>query len=217
MIAVRIYSRPPLPGATKTRLALAIGNANAAALHRAFLEDVIAHARALRDATVTLDVTEDHPSLREIAERHGLALAVQAPADLGARMSASLADALSDADRALIVGSDAPLLGTAALAYAARSLEEADVVFAPTPDGGYALIGARRAFALAGIRASTRNALADSEAAARAAGLHARRLPPTLDVDVLDDLRLLRAVLAVEPGLAPATARALVAMDASPL
>lgn len=217
MIAVRIYSRPPLPGATKTRLASAIGATNAAALHRAFLEDVIAHARAIPDATITLDVTEDHPSLRELAVRHGLALVVQAPSDLGGRMSASLADALQGAGRVLIVGSDAPLLGTAALAHAARSLDEADVVFAPTPDGGYALIGARRAFALAGIRASTPHALADSEAAARAAGLLARRLSPTLDVDVLDDLRLLRAALAVEPGLAPATARALAAMDASPL
>lgn len=217
MTAIRIYTRPPIAGATKTRLARSIGSERAAALHRAFLEDVIAHARAVPGAAVSLDVGEDHESLRAIARAHGLSLSIQHEGDLGVRMTASISDALRDHERVLLVGSDAPLLTSAALAAAADALAGFDAVFSPTPDGGYALLGARRPLALDGVRWSSRFALEDSERSVAAGGLRSTRLAPTFDVDVARDLRILSATLGVDPGLAPTTARALAAVGSSGL
>lgn len=205
MTAIRIYTRPPVPGATKTRLARSVGDVRAAQLHRAFLEDVIAHARAVPAASVALDVTEDHPLLREIARAHGLGLVVQQDGDLGARMAASLRDALTHDRRALIVGSDAPTLEPSTLVAARDALDEVDVVFAPTPDGGYALIGARVPIALEGVRWSSARTLADSEACVARAGLRSARTSPVLDVDEARDLDLLRVALGLQPHLAAAT------------
>lgn len=215
MTAIRIYTRPPIAGATKSRLAVSIGDHQAAMLHRAFLEDTILHARAVPGAVVSLDVTEDHPRLRALAETHGLSIQLQREGDLGARMAASIANALIGHVRVLLVGSDAPLLGPSDLRTAEAALASAepfDAVFAPTPDGGYALLGALRPLALPDVRWSTRFALRDSEQSLDRQGLRHRRLSPTFDVDRPEDLRLLRAALSVEPGLAPATARALSSM-----
>lgn len=215
MTAIRIYTRPPIPGSTKSRLAVSIGDEPAAMLHRAFLEDTIRHACAVPRAVVSLDVTEDHPTLRALAQTHGLSIRRQRDGDLGARMAASIADALSEHERVLLIGSDAPLLGPSALQAAEAALattEPVDAVFAPTPDGGYALLGTQRPLALPGVRWSTRFALRDSEESLDRQGLRHRRLSPTFDVDRPEDLRLLRAALGVDPALAPATARALSSM-----
>ncbi len=212
MTTVRIYTRPPIPGRTKTRLARVVGDEAAAALHRAFLEDTIAHAAALPGARVVLDATEVDATLASLGEHHGLPLVVQRSGDLGARMAASIADALLQDACVLVLGSDAPTLGTPLLREAERTLGHADVVLSPTEDGGYALLGSRRPLVLADVRWSTEHARADTERALETAGLAWARLSASSDVDDAAGLERLLRTLERAPDDAPVTARCLHAL-----
>lgn len=200
-----IFARAPRPGATKTRLIGALGAERAARLYAAFVTDV----RRKGDlAGLREQLWVAHPDDVDAYEAPRL----QRGADLGARMSHALGDALERADRALLIGTDSPTLPAAYLRLAADALDAADVVFGPSADGGYYLIGARgSAPALGGasVRWSTPHALADSRA--KVAGRRVATLPPWYDVDTPEDLRLLRVHLALDPRAAPATAAALAA------
>ena len=61
-------------------------------------------------------------------------------------MSHALTSALADgANQAIIIGTDCPLMSPAYIAQAESALETADVVLGPAEDGGYVLIGCKRA------------------------------------------------------------------------
>jgi rSAM/selenodomain-associated transferase 1 len=206
--ALIVFVRPPVPGTTKTRLARALGDEAAAELYRAFVIDTVRLAVEI-GAEVELACAGDpaHPFLAELVERHGLEATRQVEGDLGARMAHALTRGIAAHGRAVIVGSDAPTLPPSLLAGAFAALDHAELVLGPSHDGGYYLLGATRPPRLAPVRWSTAHALDDT--LARNPDARSKRLPPWYDVDTPEDLRLLRAHLALDPGRAPATARAL--------
>jgi hypothetical protein len=143
-----VFSRAPRPGRVKSRLVSALGAAGAARLHARLLAGAVATARAARCGAVELHCAphSGHPLFRRLARQHGLRLRNQAGDDLGARMHAALEGALRRADAAVLIGSDCPALGAADIRAAFAALRAgADVVLAPAEDGGYPLIGLRRA------------------------------------------------------------------------
>lgn len=219
---IAIFAREPIPGRTKTRLAASIGADAACALHRAFVLDTLAHCRAVPGLEPEIHGADPGPFLASL----GVPVVPQREGDLGVRMAHALGRA------PLVVGADAPTLPRAILVQAIDALARADVVLTPAADGGYVLIGARRgptallcssldrpvARPLDGpldppigqaIRWSSPHALADTVRAARAQGLSIALTAPHHDVDTADDLRLLRAHLAHDPGAAPHTASAI--------
>lgn len=198
-LALALFGKPIVPGRVKTRLAPALGEAGAAALYGAFLEDVVARAGALAPPTLWVAGDPAHPSLPDLPRR------AQEGRDLGARMEHALASGLARADAVLLVGTDVPTLPARLLRRAAAALRKREVVFAPSHDGGYVLVGARRPLRFGDVRWSSPHALADSLRAAPDAAL----VEPWYDVDTPRDLALLRAHLALDPAAAPRTARAL--------
>lgn len=217
--ALAIFARAPVPGRAKTRLAPALGEDGAARLYAAFLADTLALAERavsarLVETTLWLAAAADtdEPTLREIPGVPALPQRVQPTADLGARMAAALDAGVASHGIALVLGSDAPTLPLTLLAAACAALTRADLVLAPSADGGYMLIGARVPIGAAmfqGARFSTRHALADTLTCAARTGLTTACVAPWYDVDTPDDLRLLRTHLALTPQSAPHTARAL--------
>jgi len=202
MIRVALFTRPPVPGRCKTRLAAAVGEVVAASLHAAFVKDVVATVAPLPGVAAALHVTEgpDHELFESLRHAHGLGPTVaQRAGGLGDRM----ADALQDVS--FVVGTDVPTLPVSILAEAFAC--SADVVLTPTADGGFALIGARSASFLRdpAIRWSSPHALADTVRAARRAGLGVGLTAPHHDVDGPDDLALVRTHLRLDRGLAPHT------------
>jgi uncharacterized protein len=201
-IPIAIFARAPSPGRTKTRLIPALGEEGAARLSRAMLEDTLRRIASV--ATFAPEIwaasATDAASLGDF----GLEVHVQPEGDLGARISAALAHGIARRGRAFVIGSDAPTLGV-------RALERAIAIAAacaigPSADGGFWILGAReRAPRLEGVRWSSRHTFDDALRALPDAGI----APPWYDVDTPADLRLLRAHLALRPGCAPATARAL--------
>lgn len=205
-----IFARAPVPGHAKTRLAPALGEGGAAALAAAFLEDAL--LRALSIPVVRPVLVSDGPladgRLRALLEAHRIPVRRQGEGDLGVRMAGALEEALRADPAALLVGTDAPTLPAAAITSAVRALVEHDLVFGPAADGGFYLVGARgRPPRWPGARWSSPHALADCLASN--AERRVTRVTPWYDVDDPDDLRLLRAHLAEDPAVAPATRAAL--------
>lgn len=143
-----MLARAPVPGVAKTRLIPALGAEGAARLHAALLERTVRTAVESRLAPVELWCApdRDHPAFAALAARWPVALRDQPEGDLGARMHAALAAALGRASFAVLVGSDCPALTAGDLADACTTLTGgADAVVVPAEDGGYALLGTRRA------------------------------------------------------------------------
>lgn len=184
---VLVFARAPRLGEVKTRLARAVGAAEALRVHRALLWRTLAVAASAAGARVQLWIEGDDRDgeCARLAGAFGAELRWQPGGDLGAKMDAAINGALAGSMLPVIVGSDCPVLEAADLERAFEWLGAVDAVFAPTEDGGYALVGAARpitpAFAGggwggAGVMQATRERLA-------AAGLGWRELRVLWDVD----------------------------------
>jgi len=90
----------------------------------------------------------------------------------------------------LVIGTDCPALTSGHLRTAAEALRQADVVLIPAADGGYGLIGARKAHPelFDDIVWSTDTVLAETRRRVAARGLKAIALAPLWDVDTEADL-----------------------------
>ncbi len=147
----------------------------------------------------------NHPFFGDCAARHRVAREPQPAGDLGARMLFAIAHACATAPAVVVIGSDCPALTAADLREAAQQLHRgADVVLAPTEDGGYALIGMTRPHAalFADVPWGSAGVLAATRSRAAALGLRAAELRTVWDIDRPEDYgRLLRTGLI--PGLEP--------------
>ena len=184
------FARTPRPGSVKTRLARTEGAAEAARIYRLLAEDVhgalLAGQRAgTFDIALCLPDGED-PWLPEARHHWG-----QGDGDLGARLARAFARAFAEgADAVCCVGTDIVGITAAVLERAFRRLTEADVVLAPTPDGGYGLIGMRAAHAalFTGMPWSSPQVTQETRIRCRDAGLRLLELEGLRDVDVAADL-----------------------------
>lgn len=195
--SIIVFAKAPVPGLAKTRLAPALGAAGAAALAEHLLRHALAQATAAAVGPVELCAAPDetHPLLRAAAAEVGATLAAQGPGDLGERMHRALARHLQQHEAALLMGSDAPALDAGALQRAAQALRDHDAVFVPALDGGYILVGQRRADArwFDGMTWSHARVMADTRERLRAAGVRWVELPPVADIDEPADLARLPA------------------------
>lgn len=143
---VLVFAKAPRPGFAKTRLIPALGAEGAAALHARLIKHTLQSVRQAGFGTIELHGTPaDDDFLRYCAARYGADLLAQCHGDLGGRMHTALAGCLARSASVLLIGTDCPALGPCELRRACRLLESGvDAVFAPTEDGGYALVGLTR-------------------------------------------------------------------------
>jgi len=206
---VLVFAKEPTPGAVKTRLAAALGAARAAQIYRDLTALTLAHAVAARDAGVIGKIelwcapSADSSYFRGLAADASATLHTQVEGDLGARMANAIADALTRAGAALLIGTDCPLLDADRLARAAALLAQHDAVLGPAEDGGFVLVGARRPLPFAAIRWSAAHALDDTAAGFARAGIHWAALSVLWDVDDSADLARWEALQPTLPVTAP--------------
>jgi uncharacterized protein len=192
-----LFTKPAREGRVKTRLIGDLTAAEAAALHAAFLEDLLDRLRAgeldLRIAWA-LEPGEEIPA----GPWPGLR---QEGGDLGERLYRALHGAAQEAGAVAALGSDHPTLPLEMVHRAFETVESgADVVLGPAEDGGYYLIALRAGAVtprlFAEIAWSTDQVLAATLARCRELGLTVELLPAASDVDTPEDLRRLAARMA---------------------
>lgn len=196
-VDVAIFAKAPVPGYAKTRLIPALGADGAAALQARMIRQTVQTACATDLARVTLWCTPDpsHTVFRGLALDHGIELRRQFPGSLGARMLAAFRS--QPAHRPLLlIGTDGPALRSDHLLACAQSLHRGDdASFLPTEDGGYLLVGLRRAVPslFANIAWSTPSVMRQTRRRLRRAGLRWSEPDLLWDVDTPDDLKRLSA------------------------
>ena len=190
--AVIVMAKAPVAGYAKTRLIPALGADGAARLAQRFLVETVRQAMASGVGEVELCCAPDrhHPAFAEVASQAGLALTDQGGGDLGARMARAIDRRLGAGNRVILIGTDVPALDADVLRRAHQALADHDAVFAPTLDGGYALIGLRRPAAplFDAMPWSTDQVMAVTRGRMLALGLRHVELPMLADVDEPADL-----------------------------
>lgn len=202
--AVAIMAKVPRSGRVKTRLVPPLTPDQATELSSSFLRDVaaaIASAAAAEGPCPAIHGVAVYLPVGDEAGFEGLIpedflLLPQRGADLGERLRHAAADLFSAGFGGVcLVNSDSPTLPPAVLREAAAALERPGdrVVLGPARDGGYYLIGLKRADLrlFEEIAWSTPAVLAQTLERARELGLDVHLLPEWYDVDDVDSLRLL--------------------------
>ncbi|MHB8122558.1 MAG: TIGR04282 family arsenosugar biosynthesis glycosyltransferase [Desulfuromonadaceae bacterium] len=189
-----VFAREPLPGEVKTRLAAAVGDQVAADLYESMLQDVLKTARQLTDIETVVFWDCEKESLPVLSEKYSCNSRCQVAGDLGQRMQAAFEEMFADGcELCCIIGSDAPDLPLPYIQESHRLLAamQIDVVFGPSLDGGYYLLGLRqlRPQLFVDISWSTAAVLEQSLIAAQGVGLKTTLLPEWQDIDTIEDLQ----------------------------
>lgn len=193
-----VFAKAPRPGEVKTRLTPLLGEQGAAALHARLVKHTLATARASGIGQIELHCAPDcdDPFFLFCGGRYGVSLVSQAEGDLGTRMCHAFERALGHARHAIVIGADCPALTARHLRNAERVLSAGwDAVFAPTEDGGYALIGLTRCDArlFEGIAWGAANVMRDTRNKLSALGWRWQELQTLWDVDRPEDYQRLAA------------------------
>ena len=208
--ALYVIARAPRVGFAKTRLGRTIGHERAIVLYRAFLRDLAARFAGSPFVPGWYVTPPDAwPEISPLTGEPGRVL-LQGDGDLTERQrELFLGSASRGEERTVLIASDSPHLTVEVVEEAFRRLDRHELVFGPTYDGGYYLIGMRGWHdVLQGLPMSVGTELDGIIARARLLGLSVGLLEATFDVDVVEDLQHLRPLALERPDL-PATRDAL--------
>jgi hypothetical protein len=137
---VYIFAKAPVLGSVKTRLAADLGDAAALVIYKRMLWRC---AKRLDEGTWTLilSVTPDDTAEDRLNWPAGFPRIPQGDGDLGARMLRLLSTATRSSP-VIVVGSDIPDLNSLHIKQAVTALGRDTLVFGPSEDGGFYLVGA---------------------------------------------------------------------------
>ena len=188
---VLVFLKAPRIGNVKTRLARSIGMESALKVYRSLVE------RQLQELSPK-DPVEIHYTPEDArAEMHAWLgdrydFYPQCEGGLGIRLERAVANAFERGARSVIcIGGDCPGLNLTHLEQAIDALQDDyDVVFGPSEDGGYYLIGLRAPHVelFQDIPWSTKTTLEASLKKTSLLGLHVKSLEMLYDIDEIDDL-----------------------------
>lgn len=181
-----MFVRAPYLGSVKQRLAEGIGSVAARDFYRRTVSDVLAAVSKNAPWQIYLFVTPNCSAVRGRFWPSYIRKLPQGYGDLGDRMERAL---LKFSDRpVVIIGSDIPTISYSHIQKAFSSLGQTDLVFGPSPDGGYWLVGARVGSLARGlfrnVRWSSEGALSDT-----LINVGARRTTLIDELEDIDDVK----------------------------
>ena len=146
MKAIIFFTRAPIAGRTKTRMQPYLSPDECAALHKAMIKDIYEECSKIQaDIFVYYTPLEGLGRLYKLIGKEST-YRLQKGADLGEKMYDAIAEVLDFGyESCILIGSDIAELRKEHLNTAFDKLEYADVVFGKTVDGGYYLVGMKRA------------------------------------------------------------------------
>jgi glycosyltransferase A (GT-A) superfamily protein (DUF2064 family) len=189
-VQVLVITKAPVPGRSKTRLSPPCTPEQAAGIAAAAVGDTLDVVRAVPAArrVVALD---GHPAELEL---DGFTVVAQVDGDLGTRLAAAFADAMTGGCvPTLLIGMDTPQVTPELLTRCADLLESAGpgtAVLGTAPDGGWWALGlqcAAPAAVLASVPMSRVDTALRTRAALESTGLTVLDLPELTDIDHFPD------------------------------
>ena len=202
--ALAVMAKAPRPGKVKTRLSPPLTLDQSAAINICFLRDTTENIAAVSASSKAAGIISYTPigdeALFDNLLPAGFALIPQLGDGFGERLLATAEDLLACGYGSVcLIDSDSPTVPAAAFRQAVTELQkEGDrIVLGPSHDGGYYLIGLKRAHPepFTNITWSTSTVFAKTIAAAKTASLEAVTLPLWYDVDDAESLDILTAEL----------------------
>jgi len=191
-----IFTRYPETGSVKTRLIPALGQEGAQRLHREMAEYTLKQAcKAGIDIEVRF-TGGDHRLMKKWLGRE-FYYRKQDGDTLGEKLHNAFADAFSGGKgKVVIIGTDCPGLAEAHIKKAFHLLERADLILGPALDGGYYLVGLRRACEnlFQGIHWGSEKVCRQTLETARQMNLKTELLEKLADVDRPADLSAWAAI-----------------------
>lgn len=192
---IAIFTKVPVAGLAKTRLASALNPEWAAALYRSFLLDTVDLATKVSGSRVMVVYTprKEGQIIRDIIKKRVKFMA-QNSGNLGSRISSAFKHLFMQGyESAIIIGADSPTLPLSRLKAAFAALEKVPLVLGPSLDGGYYLIGlnSQQEELFKGIAWGTNQVLSQTIDRANQLGLHFQCLETWYDIDTVDDLKIL--------------------------
>lgn len=196
-----IFAKAWDPGKVKTRLAKTLGDETASQLYlRLLLLHLMRFANSGEARVLAYSPASDETRNRflkltdSLTPRPEWDFVPQVESDLGARMSCFFEQQFEASDqkrRVVLIGSDAPRLSPEIVDEAFEFLATYDVVFGPSPDGGYYLVGlsSMAESIFQGVDWSTEKVLQQSLDICEAEGLSSALLPELNDIDNEADLK----------------------------
>ena len=145
--ALILFTRVPIPGATKTRLMPFLNGKECAEIHTCFLQDIYEKAKSVQaDLFVFYTPRDEKELLKQVLDEKAMCFP-QHGADLGERMKNAIGIALRMGyEKVVLIGTDIPQIHPETLKNAFDNLKDKDIVIHPTFDGGYYLIGMKREY-----------------------------------------------------------------------
>lgn len=192
-------TKHPEPGRVKRRLAAKIGDKAACDIYYALLENTLNRSQPGASSSYSFGVfVQPDSRVESFREQFGADYSLdfclgQPHGDLGEKMLYAfkrLFDLL-ETKRVILIGADIPALGRKQIEAGFKALDKREVVFGPTEDGGYYLIGMKkvRPELFESIDWGKSHVLARSKEIADRCGLTCTLLEPLADLDTAADLR----------------------------
>ncbi len=190
-----IFTRYPEAGKTKTRLIPVLGGKKAAELQQKMTEKTVEIAYKLSQEIslkILIYFTGGNKKLMENWLGKNLIYHEQVNGDLGTKMlSAFEENLIEQKDSTIIIGVDCPALNEKILQEAFTALETKDLVIGKAEDGGYYLIGLKKAESLLflNINWGTCQVFQETIEKAKILDLSIYNLPILRDIDRPEDLK----------------------------
>lgn len=179
-----VFVKNAVPGKVKTRLAKTVGDKEALKVYLRLLEITkreVLKVDANKEVWYAWDIGKD-----DIWEEEIFSKKIQIDGDLGEKMKNAFEDSFKNGcNKMVLIGSDCPTLTSKILGEAFAKLDDNDVVFGPSEDGGYYLIGmsSYKPEVLEGIDWSTERVMEQTELKAQENEIKLAKLQVLNDID----------------------------------
>jgi len=191
-----VFLKYPEPGKVKTRLAGELGADVAASLYREWIGTVLRNVQPVRSSVQVIGYF-DGESADRFSEwnRYVDEWQEQPGGDLGSRLTEGFEWAHRRGGPVVAIGTDCLDLTAGHVESTLSLLRESDVVFGPTTDGGYYLVGTRNHIPALfdGVRWSSPHTLSDHLERCRALRLRSCLIEQLTDIDTAADWRAYQA------------------------
>ena len=193
--ALIVFQKNLIQGKVKTRLAKDLGDAEALYIYTVlvvYTRTVVNELHCDKFIFYSDDVEQNDDWKNEYNK------AVQQGNNLGGRMKYAFETVLQNGyEKAIIIGTDCPMLTAKIIEEAFKKLNKNDVVIGASADGGYYLLGMQKmqSFLFENIAWSTASVFASTISQCKENKLSYFVLPTLHDVDIAEDLRHMKHLL----------------------